>query len=128
MNKLWTLIFIMGLWTTSSFGQDVVCDSVYTTVDEMPTYGKGNQDIINSLLTTLKFNKEDCRPEELKRLIWTINKEGKMTDIDVVGVGEQCKTRIIEQLKDFPKWTPGRLKGELVCVRIVFPIHIRPAY
>lgn len=128
MNKLWTLVIAIGLWTNDSLGQGTVCDSIYTIVDTMPTYGKGYQDIAKYLLTTLKFSKKDCRPEDLKRLTWTINKEGKMTDIDVVGVGEQCRTRIIEQLKDFPQWTPGSLNGEPVCVKMVFPFHIRPSY
>ena len=43
-----------------------------------------------------------------------------MIDIDALGVEGQCKANIIEQLKAFPHWTPGRLKGELVCVKIDF--------
>lgn len=127
MTKIWTAIFILGLWTVDSFGQESSCDSVYTFVDQMPTYGKGAEDIMKYVKKNFKFE-NPCRPEELKRLTWTINKEGKMVDIDLVGLEGECRTRTIEQLKSFPTWTPGRLNGELVCVRMVLPVHIRPSY
>lgn len=127
MTKSWIVIFLIGLWTINSFGQENSCDSVYTIVDEMPSYGKGNEDIVKYLMKNLKF-KKPCRPEELRRLTWTVNKEGKIVDIDTIGFDGQCKTDLIDQLKSFPNWTPGRLKGELVCVKIILPIHIRPSY
>lgn len=118
---------MIGLWTADySFGQGTTCDTVHTIVDQMPTYGKRQEDLLK-YLRSLKLDRS-CRPEELKRLIWTINKDGKLVDIDVVGLEGECRTRIIEQLKAFPAWTPGRLHGELVCVRMIVPIHIPPEY
>lgn len=109
--------------TVDSLGQET-CDSLYTVVDQMPVYGKGQSDILEYLAKNLKFSKT-CRPEELRKLTWTIDTEGKMIDIDALGIEGQCKANIIEQLKTFPYWTPGRLNGELVCVRMILPIHIR---
>ena len=126
MIKIWTTIFILGLWTFDSFGQESPCDSVYTFVDQMPTYGKGTVDLMRYLMKNLKFNKR-CLPEELRRLTWTINKEGKMVDIDLVGLEGECRDQAIAQLKPFSTWTPGRLNGKLVCVKMVLPIHIRPS-
>jgi hypothetical protein len=113
MIKIWTTIFFIGLRTVDSFGQDSPCDSVYTIVDQMPTYGKGTEDLMRYLMKNLKF-KKPCRPEELRRLTWTIDKEGKMIDIDLIGLEGKCRDEIIEQLKSFPAWTPGRLNGKLV--------------
>lgn len=123
MIKIWIIIFICGLCTVDSLGQET-CDSLYTVVDQMPVYGKGQSDILEYLAKNLKFSKT-CRPEELRKLTWTIDTEGKMIDIDALGIEGQCKANIIEQLKTFPYWTPGRLNGELVCVRMILPIHIR---
>lgn len=125
MIKIWTTIFFLGLCKVNCFGQDSRCDSVYTVVDQMPTYGKGKEDLMRYLMKTLKF-KKPCRPEELRRLTWTINKEGKMVDMDLIGLEGKCREQIIEQLKSFPTWTPGRQNGKLVCVKMILPIHIRP--
>ena len=128
MIKTWiVVVFIVGFWTIDSFGQGTPCDSLYTVVDQMPIYGKGNEDILKYLMKNLKF-KNPCRPEELRRMTWTINKQGKMIDIDVIGLDGKCKTDIIDQLKQIRTWTPGRLNGDLVCVKMIFPIHIRPSY
>lgn len=125
MIKIWSTLFLVGFLLVDSFGQNSPCDSVYTIVDQMPIYGKGTQDLMHHLMQNLKF-KKPCRPEELKRFLWTINKEGKMVDIDLIGLEGKCKAEIIEQLKSFPAWTPGRLNGNPVCVRMILPIHFRP--
>ena len=124
--KIWTIIFFLGLWTTDSFGQDSPCDSVYTIVDQTPAFGKGQEDLLRYLMKNLRF-KTPCRPEELRQLTWTVNKEGKMVDIGLIGLQGKCREGIIEQLKSFPTWTPGRLNGKAVCVRMILPMHIRPS-
>lgn len=124
MTKIWVLVFLTGLRTGDSFGQVITCDSVYVIADQMPFYGKGHDDTFN-LVKNIKVSKP-CKPEEIRRLTWTINKEGKMVDIEVIGPEENCKAAIIEQLKTFPAWTPGKLNGEVVCIKMIFPIHIRP--
>ena len=125
MNKIWITLFFFGIWPADSFGQDSQCDSVYTVVDQMPTYGKEPEDLVRYLRSNLKF-KKPCRPEELRRLTWTINREGKIVQIDLVGLEGECREQIVEQLKSLPSWVPGRLNGKLVCVKMVLPIHIRP--
>ncbi len=125
MFKLFIAIFIVGLWPSEIYGQVSSCDSVYTFVDQMPTFRNGDSDLLIYLNKNLKF-RERCRPEELKRLIWTIDKDGNMTDIDLIGLEDQCKTDIIEQLKNIPIWSPGQLNGEFVCVKMMVPINITP--
>jgi hypothetical protein len=127
MIKIWTTLFFLGLFTAVSFGQVSPCDTVYIFVDQMPIYGNGTPDLMRYLMKNLKF-KKGCRPEELTRLSWVVNKDGKMVDLDLTGFEGKCKDEIIEQLKSFPAWTPGRLNGKLVCVKMILPIHIRPEY
>lgn len=124
MSKIWVTIFILGLWTDDSFGQESPCDSVFTFVDQMPIYGNGTEDMMRYLTKTLKLNKS-CRPDEPRYLIWTVTMEGKVVDIDLIGLEGKCKDQFIGQLKPFPTWTPGRLNGKLVCVKMVIPIRFR---
>jgi hypothetical protein len=127
MTKVWILILICALWPLDVFCQETTCDSLYTVVDKMPVYGEGKADLVKYLSSNLTF-KKSCRPEELKFLTWTINTEGQMVDIDAIGLEGQCRLNVIDQLKTFPNWTPGKLEGISVCVKMTVPIHIRPKY
>jgi hypothetical protein len=127
MTKFLLAVFVVGISTLQSFGQTNACDSVYTLVDQMPVYGNGTEDVMRYLLKNLKV-KAACHPENLKKLTWTINKDGKVIDIDVIGLEEKCKAEVIDQMQTFPAWTPGKLNGNPVCVRMVFPMHIHPGH
>ena len=105
-------------------GQSPPCDSVYMVVEEMPTFGSGIEDFFKEVGRRIKISKP-CKIGELKRIEWTVTTEGEMVDIDVFGLERECKNEVIKQLKGFPLWTPGKLKGENVCVRMVMPIYIR---
>jgi hypothetical protein len=123
MTKIWIVLFICGLATVNCFGQQNTCDSLFTVVDQRPIYRTGMADVYEYIAKKLTF-KKPCGPEGIRQLIWTIDKEGKMIDIDVIGLEGQCKTDVIKQLTTFPTWTPGRLRGELVCVKMIIPVHI----
>lgn len=124
--KISTGLFILTLCTLNAMAQENSCDSVYRFADQMPVYGNGTEDMLQYLRKNLKIHKP-CRPEEIRQFIWTINKQGKMVDIDIVGYEGKCKTQAIEDLKSFPTWTPAMHNRKQVCVRMVVPIHIRPS-
>jgi hypothetical protein len=48
-----------------------------------------------------------------------------MVNIDVPSIEGECRQKIIEQLKAFPKWKPGRLKGKPVCIKMYLRICIK---
>jgi hypothetical protein len=116
--------FIVIIASVKSLGQGVACDSVYTFVDQMPAYGTGIREFYEYFGKNLKFTKP-CRPEHLTGVSWTISKEGQMVDIVVTGIDGNCRSSILEQLKTFLPWIPGKQNGKRVCVRMFMPIHIR---
>src|ERR1700712_2423681 len=89
--------------------QTVACDSIYTLAEQMPFYGAGQKDIFSYLNKNLEV-KKPCKPSDLKRILFIVNKNGKISDIEVVGV-DKCKDDIIRQLQSFPDWTPGKDQG-----------------
>jgi protein TonB len=127
MNKK-ILIFLvsvcLGSITLTGAAQEVKCDSIYELAEQMPVYGTGPKDFFKYLNKNLDV-KKPCKPTELKRIIFTVNKDGKISDIEVVGVNEKCKEDLIKQLKTFPDWTPGKNMGQPVCVRVVLPIQMK---
>jgi hypothetical protein len=100
----------------SSLGQTAHCDSVHTIVDEMPKFGTADQELFMYIAKNLKFGA--CGVDEMKLLTWTIDSEGRMINIDATSLDGECKKNVIEQLKKFPSWKPGRHKGKPVCVKM----------
>lgn len=123
MIKYSVISLIILLTAFHARGQMINCDSVYTIVEHMPVYGNGMKDFYSDF-GRLKFTKE-CRPEDLTRVSWIVNKEGQMIDIEVKVLNDQCAPSIVNQLKTFPKWTPAKHGGQNVCVRMTLPVHLR---
>jgi hypothetical protein len=112
-----------SLMRLPSFAQTTPCDSVYTIADEMPKFGESNEDFGRYVLKNLKINK--CARYDIRLITWTIDSTGHMVNIDVPGLEGECKQNIIEQLKAFPLWKPGKLKGKPVCVKMMLRICIK---
>lgn len=98
------------------------CDSTYRVVDEMPVYKNGLEDFIRDVRKEVKFN-YDCHPDKIT-VRWILDTGGKATRVEVEGVEGTCKTEFIRQFELLPAWKPGKLKGRLVCVKMVLPIYI----
>lgn len=118
------IYFFFFLFNCEAYSQKKACDTVYSIVDEMPVYKKGYKDLINAV-NKLKIQ-DNCNPEELRQIIWTIDNEGNIFKVDVQGWEGTCKDYVIKYAKTLTGWNPGKHNGKPVCVQLVLPIHIRP--
>lgn len=110
-------LFVTGLMISMpSLSQTQSCDSIYTIVDEMPKFGTDDNGLLIYMAKNLNFGA--CGLDEMKLLTWTIDSEGRMTNIDATSLKGECKNYVVEQLKKFPLWKPGRHKGKSVCVKM----------
>ena len=116
-------IKLYPLMQVTSYGQTTPCDSVYSVVDEMPKFGKEDFDLMSYFAKHVQFG--SCGLDEMKILTWTIDRTGNMINIDAPSLEGQCRQKIIEQLKAFPRWKPGRLNGKPVCVKMSFRMCIK---
>ena len=98
--------------STSLFGQNKLCDSVYTRVDEAPMF-KDGYDKLSFYLRNLDYG--SCELQKTLLLTWTIDSSGQMIDIDAPDLEGECKSHIIGQLAKFPRWSPARMNGIPVC-------------
>jgi hypothetical protein len=89
----------------------------------MPKFTEAGESVGLYLMKNLKIDK--CARDEIRVLTWTIDTAGNMVNIDVPSIEGECRQKIIEQLKAFPKWKPGRLKGKPVCVKMYLRICIK---
>ena len=122
-RTLLLLLFICAWMQVPSYGQTTPCDSVYSVVDEMPKFGKEDFDLTLYFAKHVQFG--SCGLDEMKILTWTIDRAGNMINIDAPSLEGQCRQKIIEQLKAFPRWKPGRLNGKPVCVKMSFRMCIK---
>ena len=118
-------ILLFSIVCLQCASQVPTCDTVYTIVDEMPAYKNGNSDLFRDLRERLQFN-QDCKPEELTQIAWTINERGKIVVVNIVGLEGECEKNIIRQIMLLENWKPGMLKGKPVCTKITLPVHLRP--
>jgi len=118
-----SLCFAVPLACVASFAQTSTCDFVYVQVEEMPEFGKSKEDLLSYLAKHLQLG--ECGLDEMKVLTWTIDAAGNMIDIDAPSLEGECKQKIIAQLKEFPRWKPGKQKGKPVCVKMTLRICIK---
>ncbi|HEY0654283.1 MAG TPA: energy transducer TonB [Chryseosolibacter sp.] len=123
--RLIIIVVVLSFVGCKSYPQSNGCDTVYRFVDEMPKYKNNGQDLMTDFYK-LKIEK-DCKPEELQQVVWVINKEGKISNVEVIGPSsEHCKNYVIQHAKTLTEWTPGKKDGKPVCVKIVLAVNIRP--
>jgi hypothetical protein len=100
------------------------CDSVRMAADVMPTYKRGLPDFL------VEFRKEmpvrdGCHPDKIV-FKWTVDKAGKLSNIEVIadGTDDKCRADYIRILESMATWTPASYKGKPVCVRMVTPMYV----
>jgi protein TonB len=107
--------------------QTATCDTVYTIAEEMPELVGGMHGLYKFIGKNLKVTKE-CAPFEKIWFTFIVDRDGNVRDLDVLkGFEGECKTRFLEQLSQFPSWTPGKRRGKPVCVKMVMPMYLELA-
>ncbi len=115
-GRVFFLVCFLGLQVSvNSLGQSIECDSVYTIVDEAPMFKNGYDDLA-FYISNLDYG--DCGFNDAVILTWTIDRSGRMIDIDAPSLKGECKDLVIKQLAKFPTWNPARVMGMPVCFRM----------
>ncbi len=132
-----SLLFVFVAVMTS-FSQD----EVFRVVEEPPYYGEGCTE------TTSKSELKKCRDKELLTYInsninypqaaidgategtvpirFIIEKDGSVTGAEILkDIGNGCGEEALRVIKEMPKWTPGKNKGEAVRTQFVIPVRFK---
>jgi len=101
-------------------------DEVFTSVEEMPQYPGGMNEMMKFIGENLKYPDEAVKNKIQGRVIikFVVSKTGKITDVNVLrGFNAACDAEAIRVVKAMPDWTPGKQKGEPVPVYFTLPIQ-----
>jgi TonB family protein len=100
-------------------------DPVFQVVEVMPEYPGGIDAMIKYLSTNIKY------PEEAKTkgitgtvfVNYIVEKDGQISNVKIMrGIGGGCDEEAWRVVKDMPKWSPGKQRGENVRVMFNLPI------
>ena len=103
-------------------------NTIYTVVDEQPTYVGGLDALMAYLQKEMKYP-ETAFTERVEGKVFVsfiVTKEGSVVSPAVVkGVREDMDKEALRVISGLPKWNPGRQKGRAVSVRFVLPINFK---
>jgi TonB family protein len=101
---------------------------VYAVVEEMPQYPGGETALLKFIFTSVDYPVEAQQKGEQGRVIcaFVIESDGSITGAKVLnGISPQLDAEALRVIGLFPKWTPGKMKGQAVAVRYVIPVTFR---
>lgn len=114
-----------GPGTGSTFSEDE--NKVHSFVQQKAAPNEGMQTFFNNFIR--KFNAPDVggNVKEISvRLKFVVEKDGSLTDIQVLGADPHNMGReAIRVLKTMPKWKPGQHNGKTVRSSFTLPIKVR---
>jgi len=113
-----------------SFSQTTLSqvDGVYQTVPEMPVPPGGIDAWIKYLTENLTYpaNAKEKGVEGLVVLTFVVREEGKVDSVEVLrGIGGGCDEEAVRLVKNSGIWTPGKIEGKAVPVRMRLPVQFK---
>lgn len=108
--------------------QDGGSDYVYMTVEEMPEFPGGVNELVSFVARNLKYPSEAQRKGIQGKVFvgFVVEKDGSVGNVRVVdGVDFDLDAEAVRVVRLLPKWHPGKVKGEAVRVSYTIPINFR---
>lgn len=102
-------------------------ESVYTYVDRMPEFGKGEISLADYFTRNFHYPEEQLNPQGSIWLVFIVDEKGKVQKQTVFNKRKEEFTSIDREalriLSVMPAWRPGTCNGIKVPVRVLWPIR-----
>jgi hypothetical protein len=106
----------------------ISCETVYTTVDEMPQFPGGVEKLREYLKLNLNYP-SIVRDNGLTGTVYVsfiVEVDGMITNVrEQRGLNKACNEESIRIVKSMPIWNPGKLNGKTVRVEYSLPITFK---
>jgi len=100
-------------------------DQVYTVVETMPEYPRGQEALMDFLAKNIQypqFAKESGISGSVI-VSFVVEKNGSISDIKIIkGLGSDCDDEVIRVINLMKKWKPGKQNGKAVRVQYNLPV------
>ena len=100
----------------------------YDYVDDKPQFPGGGSALLNYINETRRYP-ADAYSRGIEGRVtcaFVINTDGKVSDVTVLrGVEQTLHKEAVRILSKMPDWTPGKIDGQLVPVRVICAVPFR---
>ena len=103
-------------------------DTVFTVVEEMPSFKGGDQALMAYLGKSIKYPAIAQENGIQGRVLvsYVISPEGKIMSPEILrGVDPSLDAEALRIVREMPDWNPGKQRGKAVAVKYVLPITFR---
>ena len=103
-------------------------NGVYELVDEMPSFPGGYSEMTKFISKKFKLPKKDKKNgvKGIFYISFVVDEEGNIINpVIKKSISKTCDEEALRIMRKMPKWTPGKLDGKIVKVRINVPIRIK---
>lgn len=100
-------------------------EKVYVATEKMPEYKGGTKEMMNFILTNLKYPVKAAKKKVEGRVIvrFVVSETGEIRDAEIVkSLNKECDAEAIRVVNAMPNWTPGYIDGKAVPVYYTLPI------
>jgi len=100
----------------------------YDYVPQKPTFPGGDQKLISFINKHREYPRQAYNAGVQGRVIcsFVVNASGTVSNVSVLkGVEPSLNAEAVRLISMMPKWTPGRISGKAVPVRVIYPIPFR---
>ena len=97
-------------------------------VDESPEYPGGMEALYKYLAENIHYPEQAKNDQIQGRVVisFVVEKDGGISDAKVVrGIGGGCDEEALRVVNAMPKWTPGKMRGDVVRVNFHLPITFK---
>jgi protein TonB len=100
----------------------------YDFVSEKPSFPGGNEKLLSYINKSRVYPKHAYENGYQGRVIcsFVVNSDGSISNVRVLrGVERSLNCEAVRVLSKMPDWTPGKLNGQSVPVRVIYPVIFR---
>jgi TonB family protein len=109
----------------SPYGDSLVTEMVYTSVDVRPSFPGGMRSLYKYFSRNLNYPSKAKNDKIEGRVIiqFVVTKEGSVRDVSVLeGVEESLDAEAVRVVSEMPEWIPGKKDGQNVNVYLIVPV------
>ena len=100
--------------------------AAYSMLDEMPKFPGGAEKLIEFINQNLKYP-ENSKKQDIQETVFVsfiINTDGVISNVEIVkGVDTEIDNEVIRVVELMPKWSPGKLRGQIVPVEFILTVN-----
>ena len=106
--------------------EEIAEDVIFTVVEDQPSFPGGEEARIRYLQENLRYPQmaREAGIQGTVFVTFVVERDGSVTDVRVIrGIGGGCDEEAIRVVRNMPRWTPGRQRGQPVRVQFNMPIR-----